>query len=78
MSERNPFSIEAYQIQMMEHLNISMQQQAEPLIQKCLVDIEKKLRREVATFVLAQVDSTFSVEQMSENIVITVRGFGKC
>lgn len=77
MSDQNLFTVEAFRKNIADHMNTNLQDAAEPLIQKALAEIEMTLRAEVAKFVIASIDQQFSVERMGQDIVVTVRGFGK-
>lgn len=57
-----------------EELNGAMLKAAEPLIQKTLADIEKKMRETLAAKLIGVVKNDYSIETRSDRIVIELKG----
>jgi hypothetical protein len=54
-------------------LNADMLSAAEPVLQKALVDAEKKMRESLASNVVAFLDHSFSVERYGSDLRILVK-----
>lgn len=56
-----------------EHLNAAMLKAAEPAIAAALLEVEKTMRAELATRLIALVDTDYSFDRNGRDLRITVR-----
>lgn len=56
-----------------DQLNEQMTRAAEPLLQKALKEMEEVMRKRLAQVLVEHIESSFSMQRMGRDLVITVR-----
>ena len=68
----NLINHETFQKMMADQLNDGMREAAEPVIAKALEEIERTMRKQLASMVVALVDRSIQIDRQGENLRIVV------